>query len=277
MNSRISRWKRSLRSLILDHMRPGHDSDELLSILQRAVAVRSEDQRDMLERVVEFGDLRVREIMVPRSLIHAVPADMPLHEVEKVFIRTGVSRLPVMDGDLDHILGVVHIWDVIAARVEGTQTSLPSIVRHCLRVPELAQALGILDEMRSESCHIAIVHDEYGGTAGLITLADLLTELVGSFRERGDKSDNDEECIQQPDGSYIVMGRMHVEDLAEEIGVDIPEGDYDTIAGLITSRLERIPTEGEKIDIDGLAITILKADPRRILKIRLRLKSKESA
>jgi len=277
MKSRISKWKRSLRSLTLDYLRPGHDTDELLHILQRAVAVRSEDQRDMLERVVEFGDLRVREVMVPRSAIHAVPADMPLHEVEKVFIHTGVSRLPVMDGDLDHILGVVHIWDVIAARVEGEQVSLPSIVRHCLRVPELAQTLSILDEMRSESCHIAIVHDEYGGTAGLITLTDLLTELVGSFKEMGDKSEHHEECIRQPDGSYVVLGRMHVEDLAEEISVNIPEGDYDTIAGLITSRLERIPTDGEQVEIDGMAITILQADPRRILKIRLRLPTQAAA
>jgi len=277
MKSRISKWKRSLRSLILNYLRPGHDTDELLHILQRAVAVRSEDQRDMLEQVVEFGDLRVREVMVPRSAIHAVPADMPLHEVEKVFIHTGVSRLPVMDGDLDHILGVVHIWDVIAARVEGTQASLPSIVRHCLRVPELAQALSILDEMRTESCHIAIVHDEYGGTAGLITLTDLLTELVGSFKEMGDKSDRHEECIRQPDGSYVVLGRMHVEDLAEEIGVTIPEGDYDTIAGLITSRLERIPMDGEQLELDGLAVTILQADPRRILKIRLRVPTETPA
>lgn len=270
MKSIINRWKRSIRSLILNYLRPGHDTEELLGILQRAVAVRSEDQRDMLEQVVEFGDLRVREIMVPRSAIHAVPADMPLHEVEKIFVRTGVSRLPVMDGDLDHILGVVHIWDVIAARVEGRQLSLPAIARHCLRVPELAQTLSILDEMRTESCHIAIVHDEYGGTAGLITLSDLLTELVGSFKETGAMTGEDEACVRQPDGSYIVMGRMHVEDLAEEIGIEIPPGDYDTVAGLITSRLERIPMEGEKVEIDGLPVTILRADPRRILKVRIR-------
>jgi len=227
--------------------------------------------------VVEFGDLRVREIMVPRSAIHALPADTPLHEVEKTFVRTGVSRLPVMDGDLDHILGVVHIWDVIAARVEGRQVSLPAIVRHCLRVPELAQALSILDEMRNESCHIAIVHDEYGGTAGLITLSDLLTELVGSFKETGAQNGDDEECVQQPDGSYIVMGRMHVEDLAETVGIEIPAGDYDTVAGLITSRLERIPMEGEKVEIEGALVTILRADPRRILKIRLRPASQQTS
>jgi len=267
MTGMFNSWMQSLRKMMLEYLRPGRDEEELLAVLGRAEAIQSDEQRSMLEQMIVFNDTRVREVMIPRSEIHAVAADAALEEVERELIASGVSRLPVMKGDIDHVLGVVHAQDIVAARINGESIALTSLMRPCLRVLELEQISGLLSEMKEEACHIAIVLDEYGGTAGLVTLSDLLQEIVGEISEASEEDESEFHALT--DGDYMVLARMHIEELGEELGVQLPQGDYDTVAGWITTRLGRIPKAGESVNLDGFHIYVLEADPRRISKLRL--------
>jgi len=267
MTNLLHSWMQLLRKMMIERLRPGRDEAELLAVLGRAEAVQSDAQRSMLEQMIVFNDTRVREVMIPRSEIHAVNVDATLGEVERELITSGVSRLPVMEGDIDHVLGVVHAQDVVAARINGGPVTLASLMRPCLRVLELEQVSGLLSEMKDEACHIAIVLDEYGGTAGLVTLSDLLQEIVGEISETSEDDAGEFHALN--DGDYMVLARMHIEELAEELGVQLPQGDYDTVAGWITARLGRIPKAGESVNLDGFQIHVLEADPRRISKVRL--------
>lgn len=264
----LSDWKNRLRQKLIEKLRPGRTEEELLEIISAADAIISDEQREQMERMVEFQDTRVREVMISRSEIIAVDAGMELTEVEKVMSENGVTRLPVIDGDLDRVLGFIHVWDLFSARVKGESPPLADLIRPCPTVSELERVSGLLTEMR-EGTHIAIVLDEFGGTAGLVTLSDLLGEIVGDIEEGGDASENDE--YQRTDnGALEVVARMHVEDLEELLGYELPQGDFDTVGGLIVTQLGRIPQRGEQVQAAGLDLHILEADPRRIIKVLIK-------
>jgi CBS domain containing-hemolysin-like protein len=271
MRSLFQRWLQSLRMLIIERLRPGRDEQELLDVIGRAEAVQSDEQRSMLEQLVEFHDKRVREVMLPRSEIHAVTVNTPLPEVEKIMIESGVSRLLVIEGDLDHVLGVIHARDIIEAGKQDETPAMTAMLRPCLRALELEQVSSLLSEMREHSCHIAIALDEYGGTAGLVTLADLIREIVGEIGEDGKEEKG--ECQLLADGSYLVEARMHIEELGEALNMQLPPGDYDTVGGWITTSLGRIPITDETVDLGRFQIRIMEADPRRIFKVRLQTKA----
>ncbi len=258
-----ARW----RSRLLARLRPGRDEAELLEIISRAEAIQSDDHRRMLENLVLFREVRVRELMVPRSEIFALEAGMTLRTAAERIAGHTYSKLPVFHGDLDHIEGIIYAWDVFSALVRGEQKPLADFLRPCLRAPESQLAMGLLRDMKHQGRHMAIVVDEYGGTGGLITLSDLLTEIVGAMDEAGEGEE--EECERQADGSLIVAGRMRVEDLEEILQKPLPHGDYDTVAGLITSQCGRIPARGERLKVAGLTVRILEAEPRRILRLHI--------
>jgi len=265
MFKRLKEW---LRQHLLTYLRPGRDVDELLQILDRAEAIQSEEQRRMLERLIEFNETRVREVMIPRLEIRAIDISSTLQDAEAIMVESGVTRLPIMEGDIDHILGVVHVWDLFAVRAQGRHASLQELIRPCLKVSELQRVPRLLSDMK-EGSHIAIVLDEYGGTAGLVTLSDLLEEIVGSLAE-SDESTEEAEFVRTDNGALEVMGRMHIEEFAELLGIPVPQGDFDTVAGLITTELGRIPVRGERIMAADLDINILEADPRRVIRILVR-------
>ena len=263
----VQRGMARLRRFLIRQLRPGRDQAELLEIIRRAETLQSDDQRNMLEQLVDIHDMRVRELMIPRSEIHAVPAGATLADIEQLMIEKGVSRMPVLDGDIDHVLGIVHVRDLARARIRGEVPALTALLRPCLRVLELEQVSALLAEMREQACRIAIVLDEYGGTAGLITLPDLMREITGEIGEDGRAEER--EIVDQGDGSYIVQARMHIEELAEALNITLPDGDYDTVGGWLTSHLGRIPHSGEMIELNSLQIKIMAADPRRIFKVRI--------
>jgi len=273
--SLVQNWMGSLRKLLIEYLRPGRDEQELLSVIRRAEAVLSDDQRSMLEQLIEMHDMRVRELMVPRSEIHAVAVDASLAEVEKIMIEKGVSRMPVMEGDIDHVLGIVHVRDIVMARIKGENPALTSLLRPCLRVLELEQVSGLLSEMRDHSCQIAMVLDEYGGTAGFITLPDLVREITGEIGEDGEQEEGELHPLN--DGSYLVQARMHIEELGEALDMQLPQGDYDTVGGWLTTHLGRIPHNGEHISLEGLHIHVVDADPRRINRVRIQPQSSRNA
>jgi len=273
--SLVQNWAGRLRKLLIENLRPGRDEQELLSVIRRAEAVLSDDQRSMLEQLIEMHDMRVRELMVPRSAIQAVAVDTSLADVEKTMLEKGVSRMPVMQGDIDHVLGIVHVRDVVMARIKGENPALTSLLRPCLRVLELEQVSGLLSEMREHSCQIAMVLDEYGGTAGFITLPDLVREITGEIGEDGEAEEG--ELHPLADGSYLVQARMHIEELGEALDMQLPEGDYDTVGGWLTAHLGRIPHNGEQISLEGLTIQVVDADPRRINRVRIQRQSDKKA
>jgi len=271
----IQKWTGRCRKLLIEYLRPGRDEDELLSVIGRAEAVLSDDQRSMLEQLIEMHDMRVRELMVPRSEIHAVSVDATLADVEKTMLEKGVSRMPVMEGDIDHVLGIVHVRDIVMARIKGKNPALTTLLRPCLRVLELEQVSGLLSEMREHSCQIAMVLDEYGGTAGFITLPDLVREITGEIGEDGEAEEGELHPLN--DGSFLVQARMHIEELAEALDMQLPQGDYDTVGGWLTAHLGRIPHTGEQISLEGLQIQVVDADPRRINRVRIQRQSRQKA
>jgi len=264
----FKRWWEQWRTRQLERLRPGRDEDELLALIGRAEAVQSDDHRRMLESLVMFRDVRVRELMVPRSEIFALEASMSLKEAAQKITGNDYSKLPVYVDNLDNIEGVIHAWDVFSAEIQGKNKRLSGLIRPCLKVPESQLVLGLLGRMKQKGVHLAIVMDEYGGTGGLVTLSDLLTEIVGSMDEVGETGEPGE-CVQGEDGGYVVAGRMHVEDLEEVLKRPLPEGDYDTVGGLVTSLCGRIPDQGERIEVAGLTVQVLAAEPRRVLKLHI--------
>jgi len=258
------RWRKKM----IARLRPGRDEEELLEIIGNAEAVQSDEHRSMLESLVMFRDVRVRELMVPRLEIFALEKSITLDEALDAITGKTFSKLLVYDGDLDHVIGMIHAWDVFAAKLRGEKKELQDFLSPCLSAPETELVLGLLSRMKRKGVHIAVVTDEYGGTGGLVTLSDLLTEIVGSMEEAGETSSG-EECVRQPDGSFIVHGRTHVEDVEDALNYKLPEGDYDTVAGLIVSLCGRIPRRGESLELAGLSIDILEAEPRRVLRLRI--------
>ena len=259
--------RQRLRQYLINTLRPGKNYDELLHIIGRAEAIRSDEQRHMLEGIIHLHDTRVREVMIPRSDIKAIDIAMPLSAAADIISESGVGRLPVMDHDLDHILGIVHIWDLIDIQNHKKNTSLKDLMRPALTVSELEYIPGLLSEMREDKNHIAIVLDEFGGTAGLVTLSDLLEEIVGSMDEGSHVHHLEYKPVEN---GWEVQSRMHVEELGELLHITLPEGDFDTVGGLIITELGRIPAKGERICVAGLDMHIQDADPRRVIRILIK-------
>lgn len=266
----LKRLQQRIRQYFICTLRPGQSYKELLSVIGRAEAIHSDEQRRMLEGIIEFHDTRVREVMIPRSEIKAIDVSMPLSSAAKVIAESGVTRLPVMDHDLDHILGVIHIWDLVHAQTHQADSNIKALMRPALSVSELEYIPGLLTEMRDSKNHIAMVLDEYGGTAGLVTLSDLLEEIVGSMDEG--KTQESIEYTRVEHG-LEVQARMHVEDLEDILSITLPKGDFDTVGGLIITELGRIPVRGERILVGGLDMHIQEADPRRVIRILIKSQS----
>jgi len=264
----MQNWKKEVRATLLNFLRPGRNMHELIALISRAEAIQSEEHRRMLRQLITFGEVRVRELMVPRSDIRAVATDMDIDLVADKFTDAGFSRMPAYKDDLDHISGIAYAKDVFIAVRGGGKVPLSDILRPCLRVPESQRLLGLLSQMKHQGSHIAILLDEYGGTEGLVTLSDLLAEIVGPIEDADDAVVAGEWTLLD-DGSYDVQTSMHVEELECLLGVRFPEGDYDTVAGLILGLCGRIPVRGERLEVAGMRLTVLEAEPKRLLKVHI--------
>ena len=222
-----------------------------------------EEESEILSNVFELRSLRVKDSMVPRTEIVAVEESASLGEVRQTFIDTGFSRLPVYRENVDRIVGVVLAHDLFHA-----PDSLAAILRPARVVPESKPARDLLFDFLQGGATLAVAVDEYGGTAGIVTLEDLLEELFGDIRDEHDAVAAPIREIE--DGVYLVHGRVELEDLKTETDLDLPEGDYDTVAGFLLGHAGSVPAEREVFDIEGLRFTILKASPSRIEAVRIR-------
>jgi putative hemolysin len=221
------------------------------------------DQRRLLNEAIEIGERRLSEVLVPRREVVAIPAEATIQEATRILLQSTHGRAPVYHGDLDNVLGLATLQDLVAADGEGT---VAECVRPVLALPESLGVLEALRRLQASRGQLAIVINEYGGTEGIITVEDLLEELVGEIY---DEFDPDFRRVQyRPDGSIVVPGSFPVHDLPD-LGVSLPEGDYATVAGLILERLGRIPEEGDAVEVDRWRLEVLGMDHNAITRVRL--------
>ncbi len=232
-------------------------------------------ERDLIESVITFGDTVVREVMVPRTDMTTVDHDRTVAEALELSSEIGYSRFPVEGENIDDLIGLVYVKDLIRAELDGGEDrQVDTLLRQARFIPETKQVAHLLREMQEESFHMAIVVDEYGGVAGLVTLEDLIEELVG---EIVDEYDVEESLVErQRDGTLRVDGRILISELNDIAGLSLPEGDFDTVAGLVFDRFGRVPTVGERTDADGYVLTVERVQARRITKVHVTAPPPES-
>ena len=237
---------------------PFQTESELRDLLDQASdsSVIEDDEREMIRSVFELGDTVAREVMVPRPDMVTVQGDDPLRKATAVFLRSGFSRLPVIGDDSDDVLGLIYLKDVVSritADPEAGAVACSSLMRPMSFIPESKPIDDLLREMQRDQVHFAVVVDEYGGTAGLVTIEDILEEIVG---EIADEYDRDEPGVEPiGDGGYRLPAAMHIDDVAELFDLDIDEDEVDSIGGLLTKALGRVPFAGAHAGIAGLSIT----------------------
>lgn len=226
-------------------------------------------EHEMLHAIFDLGELLVRQVMIPRTEIQAVEADTPLEELVQLVTSTAYTKFPVYEDNLDQIIGILHVKDIIRilSASDSVQSTARMVVREAIFVPETIPVNELLHQFRKNRQHIAIILDEYGGTAGLVTLEDLLEEIVGEVSDPFDKITP--EIQRQADGSVIIDGMTLIEEVNEQLGLNLQDPNYDTIAGFMLGGLGRIPKAGDLIERDGVRLRVEAMDGLRIASISL--------
>ena len=226
------------------------------------------EERKLLQSVVDFGGTLVREVMTPRPDIVAIAHDATVAEFRVLFAEEEYSRIPVYKDNLDNILGFVFAKDLVTLDgVQGTSRIVPQLLRPAHVVPEGKRVAELLRELQVKQVQSAIVVDEYGGTAGLVTIEDLLEEIVGEIRDEYD--DESEPIVDEGDGTFVFLATVSVGDMVERLGVSVERDGFETVGGYLLTRLGRVPTVGETLEIDGLVVEVLEAERRRVRKVRV--------
>ena len=227
------------------------------------------EERRLLRSIVDFGDTLVREVMTPRPDIVAVQADATLAEVRALFAEQEYSRLPVFSDNLDNIQGFVFVKDLVhLAGMTDEDRPIARLLRPAHVVPETKHVADLLKELQRRQAQSAIVVDEFGGTAGLVTVEDLLEEIVGEIRDEYDVES--EPIVDEGNGTFVFSAKVDVDKVADRLGVDIERQGFETVGGYVLSHLGRVPTAGESFDIDGLSVEVLEAERRRVHRVRIR-------
>ncbi|WP_430592826.1 hemolysin family protein [Humidisolicoccus flavus] len=261
-----------LASLLLalgDRVTPGRqretaftNEDQLLSMIDEATAhaVLEEDDRELIHSIFEFNETVVREVMVPRTDMESVDADMIAEDALKVFLNNGFSRMPVFGESLDDIRGILYLRDVVKSRTwrPDENERAEDIARAALFVPESKKADDTLAQLQAEKVHVAMVVDEYGGIAGLVTLEDLIEELVGEIVDEHDRDSDIGE--PQADGSMLVSARLPIDELGDLFDIPLDDDDVDTVGGLVAKHLGRLPSVGDLVDLGKLHLEVVRTD-----------------
>jgi putative hemolysin len=227
----------------------------------------SADERHIVGEVFNAGKRQIREVLVPRTEVEFLAADTPLSEAIQTVAGEPYSRFPVYQQSYDDVIGFIHVRDLIDPQFTSRQMTVGEICRPVKLLPMSKTVLSALSEMRRDKAHLAIVMDEYGGTAGIVTLEDLVEELVGDIQ---DEYDVDEGQPKQLRGGAIeVDGLLNLDDFAEQTGIELPEGPYETVAGYMLAMLGQLPTGHEAVEIGGHRLTVLAMDGRRIARVRV--------
>jgi putative hemolysin len=248
----------------------------LFAEMEDASAALEEDEREMIRGVMELEFTPVREVMIPRTDIVSVETGAGFDKLARVMVEKGFSRVPVYEGDIDHILGIAHIKEVLKHLINGkTPTDLREVLRPAYVVPESKKVDDLLQEMKEKQISITIVVDEYGGTAGLVTVEDLVEEIVGEIR---DEYDVEEQAVQQvSEDEAIVDGRVSIDELNELFDMEIHKDDFDSVGGFIVNELGRMPSIGDTVRFNGVSLKVLSVAGRRIKKVRVQRVHGETA
>lgn len=252
--------------------KPEHIRREFFSILAKGQksGVLDDASRKMIENILDFTTILVREIMIPRTDIVSISEDDTPEDIIRELADSHYTRIPVYRGSVDNIIGILNVKDLL--KTWSQPLTIADILSHLTKpyyIPETKNAHLLFYEFKNNKKHIAIVIDEYGGTSGLVTIEDLLEEIVGDIRDEHEEKSDFEDIIQTDEGSIIVDGRTEIEKIEEHLNMSLERGRYETVGGLILNTIRRIPHQGENFQIEGMDITIENADERSIKKVKI--------
>jgi len=238
---------------------------KLLLQLEPGEADVTTQEAEMIDKIFGLGDTTVREIMVPLVEVVAVPSTTTPDDAVTVMLERGFSRLPIFRQRVTNLVGVVTAMDLF--RRGSSVRALEELMRQPYYVPETKRIDDLLREMQRSGVHLAIVVDEYGGSTGIVTLEDIVEQIVGDIQDAHDRAPASMERL--PDGSYRVLARTEVDEINKALGWDLPKEDYETVAGLVLATLHRIPRTGEEFQVRAYTITVLEADTRRVVVVKI--------
>jgi magnesium and cobalt transporter len=249
---------------------------ELLEELRGAQAngLLSDDTLSMVEGAIEVADLTVADVMLPRAQIISLPADAPLGEIVRRVIESGHSRFPVHGDDPDQMIGILLAKDLLKCFVDASAPcSIRALLRSAVLIPESKRLNILLKEFRLSRNHMALVIDEYGGLAGLVTIEDVLEEIVGEIDDEHDEDDPARKKLIQPeaDGGFLVSALTPIADFNERLGSEFADDEFDTVGGMVTSEFGHLPEPGEETVLGGFQFRVTKADDRRVLQFAVRV------
>jgi len=248
--------------------------EELIEELRHAQAngLLSNDTLSMIEGAINVAELTVADVMVPRAQTVFLPIDAPQNAILDIVIESGHSRFPVHDGDKDEILGILLAKDLLRCLAKGEPCDVRTLLRPVTMIPESKRLNILLKEFRLSRNHMAIVVDEYGGVAGLVTIEDVLEQIVGDIDDEHDIDEGETKLIQsQPDGRFLVSALTPIADFNERFGSEFSDDEFDTVGGMVTSEMGHLPEPGEEAELGSFHFRVTKADARRVHQFAVRV------
>ncbi len=258
----------------ISHLLTGEpqDVDDLLELLREAKArsLLDTDALSMIEGVLQVSQMRVRDIMIPRAQMMSLPKDATLESILPLVTESGHSRYPVINGDKSKVIGVLLTKDLLVRVFENKNLTVQDIMRSVSIVPESKRLNVLLKESRTNGNHMTIVVDEYGQAAGLVTIEDVLEQIVGDIEDEHDDHDDENYLFQRSESEYMLKALMPIDDFDAYFETQLATDEYDTIGGFIVNQLEHMPQKGESLIVDNLKFEVIKADSRRVYLIKLK-------
>jgi magnesium and cobalt transporter len=258
----------------ISHLLTGEpqDLDDLLELLREAKSrnLLDTDALSMIEGVLQVSQMRVRDIMIPRVQMIVLPKDSTLEAILPLVIESGHSRYPVIDGDKSKVIGVLLTKDLLVRVFENKNLKVQQIMRSVSIVPESKRLNVLLKESRTNGNHMAVVVDEYGQAAGLVTIEDVLEQIVGDIEDEHDGEEDENYVFQRSENEFMLKALMPIDEFDEQFGTQLATDEYDTIGGFLVHELERMPRKGESLTVENLKFEITKADSRRVHLIKLK-------
>ncbi|MGB4497965.1 MAG: transporter associated domain-containing protein [Methylococcaceae bacterium] len=258
----------------ISHLLTGEpqDLDDLLELLREAKSrnLLDTDALSMIEGVLQVSQMRVRDIMIPRVQMIVLPKDATLESILPLVIESGHSRYPVIDGDKSKVIGVLLTKDLLVKIFENKNLTVQEIMRSVSIVPESKRLNVLLKESRTNGNHMAVVVDEYGQAAGLVTIEDVLEQIVGDIEDEHDDKDDENYVFQRNENEFMLKALMPIDKFDEQFGTQLATDEYDTVGGFLVQELEHMPHKGESLIIDNLKFEIVKADSRRVHLVKLK-------
>ncbi|MGJ0514636.1 MAG: HlyC/CorC family transporter [Methylomicrobium sp.] len=249
------------------------DLDDLLEILRdaRENHLLDTDALSMIEGALQVSQLRVRDIMIPRVQMVVVPKDAELDTLFPLVTQFGHSRYPVIEEDRSKVVGILLVKDLFAHSLENKQLKVEQIMRPVILVPESKRLNVLLKELRTKGNHMAIVVDEYGQAAGLVTIEDVLEQIVGEIEDEHDEQDDEGYILQRNENEYMIKALTPIEEFDDYFNTHLATDEYDTVGGFIVNEMEHMPKKGESLTVDNMRFEIIRADTRRVHLVKLKI------